>query len=650
MIKIIDFRISIDGKLQYLPANGSWTDIPYEVVNTLLTSDQLAAIRGANNPSTSNVFVTGSSNVAELTSNTIDWSEAAHFIKTLTENTELFDENLPEYPVVKKVSLTINGDNNTLTLPSYYKVTDGTYDGSKENYIKLFCEDNRSRTKVDTITLAGTAGSAVIELAGGLTKVASFTTSLTITATNFVNTNASAYLAQKIIITSSGPDIIFTAQYPGYDFTSPTITGITGNMTGSVVHTTANGTGTAQVETITISGTDGKVIIASAGGLTKNLTFNTDIPTSITDFVTSNSAEYSVQGITLSANTNDLVMTSNNAGTEFTAPTKTSVAGDLSGDVTVTQANVVAVAQISTIAISGTGGAALITGVGGLTNSVIFDTDLNTTAANFVTNQGADYTAVGITVTSDNANIIFTANVAGTSFATPVITTDWGDLTGTVTATQANVVAVKQVETITLTGTDGEALVEAAGGLSKEVRFLTDLTAAATAFVAQHASAYLTEGIVVTSSTNNIIFTATTAGTGFTSPTITNTPWDLDATIVHTQANVAKVAQVETLTIAGTAGKFTVTGTGSLSKVGEYTTSLTQTATNFVTLYAANYLTAGVVLTSSGADIIFTSATAGTSIIAPTFTAITNDMGGTVVNTTTNLSPKVWCSIKQVAS
>ena len=101
--------------------------------------------------------------------------------------------------------------------------------------------------------------------------------------------------------------------------------------------------------------------------------------------------------------------------------------------------SVVAVAQVDTLTLTGTSGTADVTGTGGLTKTATFNTDLTTTASDFVTAFAADYLAVGITLTSSGEDIIFTASVAGVSFTSPVITTTDGDLSGTVVNTTANV-------------------------------------------------------------------------------------------------------------------------------------------------------------------------------------------------------------------
>lgn len=77
----------------------------------------------------------------------------------------------------------------------------------------------------------------------------------------------------------------------------------------------------------------------------------------------------------------------------------------------------------------------------------------------------------------------------------------------------------------------------------------TGLGAAATVFVANHASEYLPGGVIVTSSGNVLYFTSTTKGLNFTGSTIiTNTSGDLTGTVAHPQINIAPVAQVDLIT------------------------------------------------------------------------------------------------------
>ena len=102
--------------------------------------------------------------------------------------------------------------------------------------------------------------------------------------------------------------------------------------------------------------------------------------------------------------------------------------------------------------------------------------------------------------------------------------------------------ALIQVETITLSGTSGEASITGAGDLTKTVTFDTSLTDTAEAFVTANAATYLAEGITLTSSDEDLIFTASTSGNYFTQPTITNTSGDLTGTVVgSTDSNPVKI-------------------------------------------------------------------------------------------------------------
>lgn len=94
--------------------------------------------------------------------------------------------------------------------------------------------------------------------------------------------------------------------------------------------------------------------------------------------------------------------------------------------------------QVETVTLSGTTGTATITVTGDLTKTVTFATSLTVSASNFVTANAADYLAEGITLTSDKEDLIFTATVSGTKFASPVITNASGDLTGTVVSSADN--------------------------------------------------------------------------------------------------------------------------------------------------------------------------------------------------------------------
>jgi len=96
------------------------------------------------------------------------------------------------------------------------------------------------------------------------------------------------------------------------------------------------------------------------------------------------------------------------------------------------------ITQVDTITLTGTSGTANIIGAGGLTKLVTFSSDLTTTADNFVTAFATDYLAQGIVITSNVADLIFTANIAGVPFTNPAIANVSGNLNGTITHTNLN--------------------------------------------------------------------------------------------------------------------------------------------------------------------------------------------------------------------
>jgi len=86
---------------------------------------------------------------------------------------------------------------------------------------------------------AGTSGTANVAAAGGLTKLATFVSTLTVTCTNFAAAHAAAYLAVGIVLTSSGETIVMESVAVGQEFVHPTITNVSGDLAGSVANTTA---------------------------------------------------------------------------------------------------------------------------------------------------------------------------------------------------------------------------------------------------------------------------------------------------------------------------------------------------------------------------------------------------------------------------
>ena len=97
--------------------------------------------------------------------------------------------------------------------------------------------------------------------------------------------------------------------------------------------------------------------------------------------------------------------------------------------------------QVDIITLTGTSGTATITLAGGLTKTVTFNSDLHTTAIDFVNSFYADYIAQGIIISVVNDAILFTTTVPGVTFTHPAIANASGDLTGTINNTTDAVIA-----------------------------------------------------------------------------------------------------------------------------------------------------------------------------------------------------------------
>lgn len=93
---------------------------------------------------------------------------------------------------------------------------------------------------VKTATITGTSGTANITI-NGVAYLATFATSLTQTATNFVATHGAEILARegRCVITSGVGTVIVTAGIPGYNVTVSAPVNVSGDLAGSVATTTA---------------------------------------------------------------------------------------------------------------------------------------------------------------------------------------------------------------------------------------------------------------------------------------------------------------------------------------------------------------------------------------------------------------------------
>ncbi len=106
-------------------------------------------------------------------------------------------------------------------------------------------------TQLETLTLSGTSGTAVISDAGGLSKLLTFDTDLTTTASNFVTANAAEYLTKDIILTSDSTNLIFKSSITNQFFTKPKITNTSGDLSGAL---TSNITGNTEIQPVIVEG------------------------------------------------------------------------------------------------------------------------------------------------------------------------------------------------------------------------------------------------------------------------------------------------------------------------------------------------------------------------------------------------------------
>lgn len=111
------------------------------------------------------------------------------------------------------------------------------YTGLGTNIFRQFGFKVNAVAQVDTITLTGTLGTANINV-NSVNYLATFTSNLTTSASNFVTTHATTLDAAGVTVTSSGADLIFTAKVGGTAFTIAAPVNVTGDLAGTLVNTT----------------------------------------------------------------------------------------------------------------------------------------------------------------------------------------------------------------------------------------------------------------------------------------------------------------------------------------------------------------------------------------------------------------------------
>lgn len=442
----------------------------------------------------------------------------------------------------------------------------------------------------EIITLTGTGGTAVLTGPGGFTNLITWTTDEDGTAAAFANVaNIAEYATAGITLSASLHTIIFDAAVAGVGFTAPTVTNQTLDLAGSITSSIANvAIGTAN---ITMVGADNKLA-----------TFNADLDTTTSDFVTAYHDYYDGLGIDISqGGVDEIVFEAQVAGVAIGATGVTGLTGNLLG-------------SSATLPLNVQDGTAEVSVVGSLTRLVTFHTTAAAAAAAFVVSWAANYAAVGITVTADGDFIVFTATTPGNPMGVPVL---GAAITGTITGTITHPTANYPVGTATVA--------VPATALSASLTYNTSVAQTVLNFKNTNAVAYATAGITLTCSGDDLIFEALVPGVGFTHPTVVNHTADLD--------DIANVVNQVNYSVA--LGTGTIDGPGGLSFGITFATSEDVTALAFKNAHAAAYLAAtpSTVLTNVAHTLVWEAVDAGTAFDSPAFTQTGGDLvGPTTVN------------------
>jgi len=259
------------------------------------------------------------------------------------------------------------------------------------------------------------------------------------------------------------------------------------------------------------------------------------------------------------------------------------------------------------ITLTGSSGTANIT-INGILNTTIATyagASLTTTAANWVAANYAFYYALGFVV-SNAAQVITVLPRYGWETVNRInatIANATTDLTGTLAGTC--VVDPGKAKTWRLTLNNNITMnrpVESVDGEEISIEFIN---------LSTYTVAWAAKGFYFP---------------GGTEPTVTVSSRD----VFDAKFQASNTAKVHTMTLTGSSGTGNISMVG-LTKLATYNSSPTQTATDFVTANAAAFLAAGVTLTSSGADLIFTTGARTKYAAPPTFTNVTLTLAGSVV-------------------
>jgi len=161
---------------------------------------------------------------------------------------------------------------------------------------------------------------------------------------------------------------------------------------------------------------------------------------------------------------------------------------------------------------------------------------------------------------------------------------------------------------------------------------LKSLIVSAAKFVADNAAAYLTGGVELTSTLNNIYFESTVAGTDFTgSTTITNTTGDLSGAITNLVANANPAHQITDITMSGTSGTNEIS-IEDLSLLADMTfsSSISNSINNFISTNQTSWSLAGFTLSHPSTNVLRLTNTIDYSDHPVSSTLLTGNLSGSV--------------------
>jgi len=260
----------------------------------------------------------------------------------------------------------------------------------------------------------------------------------------------------------------------------------------------------------------------------------------------------------------------------------------------------------SILTLTGSSGTANIT-INGILNGTIatFASNLTTTAANWVTANYAQYYKAGFVITSAAAVITVVPRYGFVSVNSINVTI--ANVTSDLNGTLVGVLSCDFSKAKRYQVTFGQNInIAAAKGLRDGDRIRLELKA-----TGAYSTTWATDSWFFPGGTENVQ---------------TSTSLDL----VNGVFNVDLFPRIDRVTLTGSSGTANVTA-GGLIKLATWNTSLTQTATDFVTAHAAAYLLVGLVLTSAAAVLSFTATTKATGLYQPASVAnVTTDLAGTI--------------------